>query len=134
MQTHVPFITPGTRLGCARLSSRSNSKPSLFRIERQDFPVQSHLGLGSLSTVGIAQRHISEAYPESRDDSLGNQAFEGGLEQEFSSFREGIRLPTQGESLVKGIDPRQGIQLAEKPPDVDFLQVSLEIYFSSACP
>lgn len=50
--------------------------------------------------------------------------FGGGLEEEFSSFRESSRrLPTQGESLVRGIEQRPGVQLAEKPPDVDFLQV-----------
>lgn len=65
----------------------------------------------------------------------GPDAFGGGLEEEFSTFRDSRKLPTQGESLVRGIEQRPGVQLAEKPPDLDFLQVhapSISIFSCSA--
>ena len=56
-------------------------------------------------------------------------SFSRDEEDEVSSFREGVRLPTQGESLVKGVDT-PGLQLQERerddgPPDFMFLSVRL---------
>lgn len=47
---------------------------------------------------------------------------------DFRGFSEGRRLPTQGESVVRGIEPT-GLQLRERErsPDVDFLSVSLPL-------
>ena len=49
-----------------------------------------------------------------------------GGSSEVRSFREGAsKIPTQGESLVRGMQP-SGLQLQEREPpaDVDFLSVS----------
>ena len=56
-------------------------------------------------------------------------SFSRDEEDEVSSFREGVRLPTQGESLVRGVDT-PGLQLQERerddgPPDFMFLSVIL---------
>lgn len=58
--------------------------------------------------------HLQETSSFSRDE-----------EDEVSSFREGVRLPTQGESLVRGVDT-PALQLKERerddgPPDFMFL-------------
>lgn len=63
--------------------------------------------------------HLQETSSFSRDE-----------EDEVSSFREGVRLPTQGESLVRGVDT-PALQLKERerddgPPDFMFLSVRFQ--------
>ena len=83
------------------------------------------------SLIDVQDGNVSRGINNEERQEIKNEgdnrisSFSAGLEEEFSSFREGIRLPTQGESLVRGIEPRQGVQLAEKPPDVDFLQARI---------
>jgi len=103
------------------LHQATNSSHASHTLQCSTHPVLSSRSLRpariQLSKIGSPGSNLQASSPK---------CYSKGGSSEVKSFREGAtRIPTQGESLVKGMQP-SGLQLQDRepPPDVDFLSVS----------
>ena len=126
-----------TGLGHSRLFSQARRKPfsgnAVNAILRRCN--------GNSGRPGICCLHSQSAIRAQGSDSSRTRPDREESRKVFSFREGGVRLPTQGESLVKGVEP-PGIQLQEQerdegPPDFMFLSVSLNFIIAGAlafCP
>lgn len=112
------------RLGPEHLRT-ANSRPFASRLCHNSFVIDSSSSASRCRQLDITSRTFRLRPVKRSAHSYGE---EEEIEIEVSSFKEGgIKLPTQGESLVKGMEPT-GIQVQERerdegPPDFAFLSV-----------
>ena len=103
--------TPSGLLSCLQRSSQRSIPPRRHRSHGRQVSRRDAEGVDSKALC-----HEVSSFSRDEDD-------------EVSSFREGVKLPTQGESLVKGVDS-PALQLQERErddgqPDFMFLSVGL---------